>query len=163
MASLPLRPRTPGVLLILLALWWGERIGSQGELVIHKDGTGLYHRPGCPVIADASDVLVLSRAQAESRGYKSHPDCDPANPSVPQRGGSTGRATPASSPEIVYLGDAKYYHRKDCSRLKGVDSPKTSTLQAAAKSHWPCPACKPPIFKKSAEPAIPGTNRRRGR
>ena len=38
------------------------------ELVLHKEGTTLYHRPGCPVVRDGQGVLALSRGQAHARG-----------------------------------------------------------------------------------------------
>jgi hypothetical protein len=151
---------TLGLVLIFLAAG-SAGTGSQSELVIYKEGTKLYHRPGCPVVAGASDVLALTRAQAEGRGYKAHPECDPSNPAAPRVGAGTGRQTGPAPTEVVYLGDAKYYHRKECTRLKGVTNPKSVALASAAKSHWPCPACKAPILKRSNEPAIPGTNRRR--
>ena len=50
---------------------------GQSELVIYKEGTGLYHRPGCPLLKDATDVLAMTRAQAEARGHKPHSDCEP--------------------------------------------------------------------------------------
>ena len=140
-------------------------VAAQAELVIHKEGTKQYHRPGCPVIRDAVGVLALTRGQAESRGYTAHPDCDPANqpPAETARGRARGRV-PAPAPKItVYIDGPKYYHRKECSRLASTPpGPKAVPLETAAKSHWPCPACKAPILKKSTEPAIPGTNRRRG-
>ena len=157
----PRSARTLGLVLIFLAAG-SAGSGSQSELVIYKEGTKLYHWPGCPVVAGSSDVLALSRAQAEGRGYKAHPECDPSNPAAPPKSrAATGRPAGPAPSEVVYLGDAKYYHRKDCTRLKGVANPKSVTLAMAAKSHWPCPACKAPILKRSNEPAIPGTNRRR--
>jgi len=132
---------------------------AQGELVIHKDGTKLYHRPNCVVVRDVEGVLLLTRAQAEARGYKPHPDCDPANPSAP-----SPSAQPQLQPPItVYVVDPKYYHRKTCPKIDAASTTvKAVTLEAAAKSHWPCPDCKAPVFKKNVEPAVPGTNRRRG-
>lgn len=125
-------------------------------MVIHKDGTPLYHRADCPVVAGSTQgVLAMTRAQAESRGYKPHDACDPANPKAPT-------AKEKEAPPAVYLDDSRYYHRETCSRLpsdrKGV---KAASLEVAGKSHWPCPACKPPVRKRSAEPAVPGTERRR--
>ena len=96
-----------------------------------------------------SDVLALTRAQAEARGYKPHPDCDASNPAGSGSKAATGHPAAPAPTETVYLGDAKYYHRKDCTRLRGVTRPKSVTLETAAKSHWPCPACKPPIRQQS--------------
>jgi hypothetical protein len=130
---------------------------GQSELVIYKEGTGLYHRPGCPALADAKDVLAMSRGQAESRGHKAHADCDPAR----QKPGSAPGANQPPAPVTVYLNDGKYYHRKDCTKLKaGGKPPKSESLETAGKSHWPCPDCRPPVRRKSAEPAVPGTGRR---
>jgi hypothetical protein len=132
---------------------------AQGELVIYKDGTKLYHRPSCAVVRDVEGVLLLTRAQAEAHGYTSHPDCDPANRNAP-----TPSAQPKPQPPItVYIGDQKYYHRKTCAKLDAASATvKAVPLEAAAKTYWPCPDCKAPVFKKNVEPAVPGTNRRRG-
>ena len=139
-------------LFLLPALAFG-----QSELVIYKEGTGLYHRAGCPVLTDAKDVMAMTRAQAESRGYKAHDDCDPAR----QKPGSAPGSNQAPAPVTVYLNDGKYYHRKDCPKLTaGGKPPKSELLETAGKSHWPCPDCRPPVRRKSAEPAVPGTGRR---
>ena len=133
-------------------------VAAQSELVIYKEGTKLYHRAGCPLISSGVGVLALTRAQAEARGYKPHADCDPANPR------SRPSPTPKAQPSIaVFVDGPKYYHRKSCPKLDtGSTSLKAIKLEAAAKTHWPCPACKPPKLKRTTEPAIPGTNRRRG-
>ena len=131
---------------------------ARAELVIHKDGTKLYHRATCPIVRDTTGVLLLTRGQAESRGSTPHADCDPSNP----------KATPAPdaaapSPVTVYVDDPRYYHGRTCTRLDPASTTvKALPLEAAATSHWPCPACKAPIYKRNVEPAVPGTNRRRG-
>lgn len=128
---------------------------AQSELVIHKQGTKLYHRAGCPVIKDGKGIVALTRAQAEARGFRAHEDCDPAT-SVPG-------ATPTEPDPTVYLDGSKYYHRKSCKKLSGDAKAITSaTLEDAGKKFWPCPTCKPPIRRRSAEPAVPGTERRGG-
>jgi hypothetical protein len=134
-------------------------VRAQSELVLHKDGTKLYHRPACPVVRDGRGVLALTRAQAESRGYKAHADCDPANAKAPD----AAPRSEAAKPETVYVDGSRHYHRKTCSRLKPEQkSVKAMPLESAGKSHWPCPACKPPIRKRSTEPAAPGAGRRGG-
>lgn len=134
-------------------------VDASQELVIHKAGTDLYHRPTCPVVKDnAAGALALSRAQAEARGYKPHPECDPANPKAVTPGPGQ---TAAPAPVAVYVDGPKYYHRKTCAKLD-LKAVKSLTLEAAARTHWPCPACKAPVFKRGTEPAVPGTNRRRG-
>ena len=149
------------VLLAALALLLAVVPASPGqsELVIHKEGTGLYHRPGCPLLKDATDVVAMTRAQAEARGNKAHADCDP-DQKTPE---GAPAQTPPPAPVTVYLNDGKYYHRKDCAKLKeGGKQVRSESLEIAGKSHWPCPACRPPVRKKSAEPAVPGTGRRGG-
>ena len=130
---------------------------AQSELVIYKEGTKLYHRAGCPILKNATDIVAMTRAQAESRGFKPHADCDPeakknAPPAAP---------VPPRPPEMVFLNNTKYYHRKDCRKLdaagKGV---RAVPLDEAGKTHWPCPDCRPPVRRKSSEPAVPGTGRR---
>ena len=128
---------------------------GQSELVIYREGTGLYHRPGCPVLKDATNVMAMTRAQAEGRGHKAHAECDSDQKKL--EGAPAPGAPPA--PVTVYLNDGKYYHRKDCPKLKGAKV-KSESLEAAGRSHWPCPDCRPPVRKKSAEPAVPGTGRR---
>jgi hypothetical protein len=121
---------------------------AQSELVIHKDGSNQYHRPGCDLIRGGKDVLALTRAQAESRGYKPHPDCDPGKrPSDPS---SAGNPAPAAKPETVYVNGTKYYHRKDCRKLEA--NPKAvgaESLETAGKIYWPCPDCRPPVRKRT--------------
>ena len=132
---------------------------GQSELVIFKEGTDLYHRPGCPSVRSGEGVLAITREQAESRGYKPHADCDPAKQKAVAD--APGVARPAAPPPAtVYLDGTKYYHRKHCKRLAAVKSPRAESLEVAGKSHWPCPDCRPPVRKKSAEPAVPGTDRR---
>ena len=107
------------------------------ELVLVREGDKQYHRPGCAVVRDGEGVLAMSRGQAESRELKPHPDCDPANP----RNTSPGQA-PAPAVH-VYLDKSAFYHREKCAKL-GAE-PKRVTLDEAAKKHWPCRVCKPPI------------------
>src|SRR3954451_2305557 len=116
-------------------------IAAQSELVIVREGArgsdAVYHRPGCPVIKDGKGVLALTRAEAESRGYKSHHDCDPAF--AKERGASPPSAAPAPAAKVFIDSGGKYYHRKDCPRLgSGV---KEVAVTAVGK-RWPCPACK---------------------
>ena len=129
---------------------------AQSELVVVKEGTSIYHRVGCPAIGDAQNVLAMTRAQAESRGNKPHADCDPAT-SKPETPPSKSAAPP---PPAVYLNGTKYYHRKDCRRLQGVKDVRTEPLEQAGKSFWPCPECRPPVRRRSAEPAVPGPAKR---
>jgi hypothetical protein len=137
---------------------------AQSELVIHKEGTNLYHRPGCPVVRDGIGVLALTRAQAEARGYKPHPDCDPDNPSA-RSAPAVPRPVPAPAPApppavTVYLDGSKYYHRKSCAKIATAKDVASKSLEVAGKSYWPCPVCRPPVRRKSSEPAVPGTVRR---
>jgi hypothetical protein len=139
----------PSLVLAIVATGGSMAIAvAQSELVIYKDGSTQYHRPGCEVIREAKDVLALTRAQAEARGYKPHADCDPQ-----QRQSSTpsaGSPAPLARPETVYVNGTKYYHRKDCRKLEA--NPKTvraDSLDAAGKTYWPCPDCRPPVRKRT--------------
>ena len=108
---------------------------TQGELVIVKEGTKQYHRPGCDVVRDGKGVIAMTRAQAEGRKLTQHGACDPAKkPADPKKPGAETR---------VYVDEGRYYHREGCKRL-GKD-PKPMTLDDAGRKFWPCPACKPPI------------------
>jgi hypothetical protein len=131
------------LLLTLCALVTMGPLLAQSELVIVKQGTSEYHRPGCDTIRDGAGVMAMTRAQAEARKLTSHAACDPANaPKDPP--GDT-----AKKPAIVhvYVDDGgKHYHKEKCARLG--KNPKKITVDAAAKKHWPCPVCKPPIRKR---------------
>jgi hypothetical protein len=136
------------VFLMIIAAGLGPLIASaQSELVIHKAGSNQYHRPGCEVIRNGEGVLALTRAQAESRGYKPHAGCDPdERTSGPS---SAGKPAPAAKPETVYVNGTKYYHRKDCRKLEA--NPKAvrgESLDTAGKVYWPCPDCRPPVRKR---------------
>jgi hypothetical protein len=141
------------------ALWWSVA-AAQSELVIHKEDTTLYHRPACDVIRDMKGVVAMTRAQAESRGYKPHPDCDPAvsKPGAPAPSAAAAAAQPKPTPQIVYVDGGKYYHRKDCRRLAAnPTAARAEPLDVAGKSLWPCPDCRPPVRPRQ------GTSPRLGR
>jgi len=118
---------------------------AQSELVIYKEGTSFYHRPACDVIRDMKGVVAMTRAQAESRGYKPHPDCDPAV-AKPDASAPAAASAPANpQPQMVYVDGGKYYHRKDCRRLGAGPKPaRAESLDVAGRSLWPCPECRPP-------------------
>jgi hypothetical protein len=104
-------------------------------------------------------VVAMTRAQAESRGYKAHADCDPAVskpvvPGVP----AAAAAQPKPTPQTVYVDGGKYYHRKDCRRVAAKPKgPRAEPLEVAGKSLWPCPDCRPPVRPRQ------GTSPRLGR
>ena len=128
------------------------------QLVIHKQGTDEYHRPWCPVVRDARDVLALTLGQANARRLKSHADCEqPPAGDAPAGTGTSGQRPAA--PVFVYMDGTKYYHRDKCAKSSGPL--KRVTLDAAGRTQWPCPACRPPVRKKSDGPAVPPRGRRR--
>ena len=129
---------------------------GQSELVISKEGSGVYHRPGCPALKDPTGVMAMTRAQAESRGYKPHGECDPERKSP-----DPSQPAPSAPPPTVYWSDARYYHRKDCAKLgKDPKRIQSESLEVAGKTHWPCPVCKPPVRKRSGTSPVLGTGRR---
>ena len=128
---------------------------AQGELVIVKESTGVYHRPSCDVIRGATDILAMSVGQAEARGFKSHPECDPSHPksALPAPPASGARGTPEkprkpAAPVLVWIdAGGTLYHREGCRKLgKG---PKKVVLDAAtARKYWPCGVCKAPVLPR---------------
>ncbi len=132
--------RSVGAVLLvpLLALTAAPAIAQ--ELVLHKEGTGLYHRPSCDVVRDGVGVLALSRGQAEARGLKPHPECDPSRTPPP----AEKAAKPAAPSQVfVFVDSGNQYHRDGCKKLgKGA---RRIALDEAAKKRWPCPTCRPPI------------------
>jgi hypothetical protein len=133
------------VLLASIVIGTGLVIAAgQSELVIYKEGSTQYHRPGCDLIRDTKDVVALTRAQAEARGYQPHPECDPE-----QRKAPPAASPVASAKQTVYLNGTKYYHREDCRRLEGhPKGVRTESLETAGKTYWPCPDCRPPVRKR---------------
>src|SRR5690349_7939245 len=107
-----MRPLRLLALVTLIGFLTGSRVFSQSELVIVKEGTTVYHRPGCPVIRDGGEVMAMTRAQAEARKYTAHPDCDPSNPKAP-----APKAAPPPPVTVYVVDGSKYYHRKDCKKL----------------------------------------------
>jgi hypothetical protein len=133
----------------MVAIASGSVMAAQSELVIYKEGSTQYHRPGCDVIRDAKDVLALTRAQAEARGYKPHPDCDPERrqPAPP----AAGDTETTAKPQTVYLNGTKYYHRKDCGRLEGnPKAVRAESLDTAGRTYWSCPECRSPVRRRPA-------------
>jgi hypothetical protein len=142
------------ILLFCTAVSHMQARAAQSELVLVKPSTaaaqGQYHRPSCPVVRDGKDVLAMTRAEAESRGYKSHRDCDPAQTPAHADGKGASAAPVAPEPSVVVDAAGKYYHQRGCS-LIGKE-PRTVLLKDAGK-RWPCPTCKPPI-RKRADPLV---------
>jgi hypothetical protein len=122
-------------------------------LVKEKVTPRQYHRSGCELIRDGKGVLAMTRAQAESRGYTAHRDCDPSMAPGKQPDPAGGRsAAPAPEPNVVIDAAGKYYHRDTCSRIGA--SPRKVALKDAGK-RWPCPSCRPPVRKPVEAPLVP--------
>ena len=141
------------------ALWWSAA-AAQSELVIYKEDTNLYHRPGCDVIRDMKGVVAMTRAQAESRGYKAHADCDPAvqqawragaPPPPPRRRRSPRRRPSTSTAASITTG------RTAAGSAANPKAARAEPLDVAGKSLWPCPDCRPPVRPRQ------GTSPRLGR
>jgi|SRR5437762_11442988 len=109
------------------------------EYVLVKQGSKEYHRPGCEVVRDTKHVVAMTRAEAESRGLKPHAACDPSK---------AKSSTPALQYVFVEAGDRRY-HRETCPKL-GKTRERITLDEAAKRSYWPCPTCKPPIRKPAA-------------
>ena len=146
------------ICLPLMLAMTGTALPAQSELVLAKEGSKEYHRPGCEVVKDGKNVLALTRGKAAARGLTPHAACDPAQVGTPpEPTGST-----AAGPVYVYTDGGRYYHKKDCAKLgkdpqanaKGkpakpaASAPTKTDLEEAGKKLWPCPTCKPPIRKR---------------
>jgi len=140
------------VILILLSSTFTPAV--QPELVIATERTKQYHRASCPVVRDdPKDVIAMNVGQAESRGYKAHPACDPSNPANKTSSAPGSTAQPQrKAPVHVFTaaGDTRY-HRETCAKLP--KDRKKVLLEQAGKTLWPCPTCRPPIRKRT--PAVP--------
>jgi hypothetical protein len=155
------------LILTALVISGQHAIAAQSEMVIAREGVGQgeknYHRPGCPVVRDGKGVVAMARAEAESRGFKAHRDCDPAlsAPAAPQ--GATVPTLRKAPPETVFIDTAAtHYHRKDCAKL-GAGAKAVAVTDVGKR--WPCPTCRPPVPKRTADPVVPrwrGPGRRGG-
>jgi hypothetical protein len=125
-------------LLLAVALLCAWPQGA-GEYVLTKKGSDEYHRPGCDVVRDTSDVVAMTRGEAESRGLKPHPACDP----------SKAHSDKAQTQYVFVAPGDKRYHRETCTKL-GKTRERITLDEAARKKYWPCPACKPPVRKRGA-------------
>jgi hypothetical protein len=106
--------------------------GGSGYVVVWP-ASKEFHTPSCPLIKDAKGVSVLTRAQANGKGYKQHKDCDPAT------------IVEKDAPPTVYVAESdKVYHRADCKVLP-KDAKKMPLDEKAVKGRWPCTVCRPPI------------------
>src|SRR5687768_11100673 len=118
---------------------WNSITHAQGEMVVQREGTAVYHRPTCEQVRDVRDVLAMTRGQAEGRGLKPHPECDPSkNPQAGEAG-----AAPAKPAMVLIDVGGQYYHRDKCEKLSS--NSKRVSVTEAYKKHWPCRTCKPPI------------------
>jgi hypothetical protein len=107
--------------------------GGGSAYVVVWPGSKEFHTPSCPLIKDAKGVSVLTRAQANGKGYKQHKDCDPAT------------IAEKNAPTMVYVSESdKVYHRADC-KLLPKDAKKVVLDEKAVKGRWPCTVCRPPI------------------
>lgn len=147
----PIRCASLTAILILSASTFTQSL--QSELVIVIESTKQYHRPSCVFVRNApKDVIAMNAGQAESRGYKAHPACDPSNPAN-RAAPAPGNTSPERQPAVyVYTaaGDNRY-HRETCAKLP--KERKKVLLEEAGKKLWPCPTCRPPIRKRT--PAVP--------
>ena len=128
-----MRHRLSALALCAILIVPGGILSAQ-ELVITREGSKEYHRPACEVIQGRTDILAMQRGQAEARGFKPHKECDPAY---------VAPAPKAVTVTVTVDDAARYYHRDKCNKIG--KSPRQVTLDEAAKKHWPCPICKPPI------------------
>lgn len=126
-------------LLLALALFcaWPQ---DAGEYVLVKKGSNEYHRPGCEGVRDTSNVVAMTRGDAESRGMKPHAACDPSK--------AQGDKSAAKTPDVFVAPGDKRYHRESCAKL-GKPRQRLA-LDEAGRKYWPCPVCKPPIRKRGA-------------
>jgi hypothetical protein len=112
----------------------GSKPASGGSAyVVVFAGSKEFHTPSCPLVAKAKGPSVLTRAQANGKGYTQHKDCDPA------------RIAEANAPPTVYVAASdKVYHRADCKVLP-KDAKKVPLDEKAVKGRWPCTVCRPPV------------------
>jgi hypothetical protein len=119
--------------LVSVAQQAGSTPGSGSGYVVVWPASKEFHTPSCPLIKTAKGVSVLTRAQANGKGYTPHKDCDPA--AIAEK----------NAPPTVYVAQSdKVYHRADCKVLP-KDAKKMPLDEKAVKGRWPCTVCRPPV------------------
>ena len=99
--------------------------GGGSAYVVIWQGSKEFHTPSCPLIKDAKGVSVLTRAQADGKGYTQHKDCDPAV------------IAEKNAPPMVYVAESdKVYHRADCKVLPKDARKVKLTVEAARVSDF---------------------------
>jgi hypothetical protein len=114
---------------------------SGSALVIVISGDKRFHQPGCPLVRKAgSNVRAMKRAEAERRGLTAH-DC--GDPTAAAR----DAAAAANASKVLVQAKDKRYHTPGCKQLTAAAT--ETTVEKAAKDHWPCPVCKPPVRQRT--------------
>jgi hypothetical protein len=130
------------LLALVLALPLPAAAQDANAMVVIVKGGKQFHQPGCAVVAKAgANVTVAKRGEATRRGLTAH-DCGVPAPEA--AAGDPNLERVATQP-----GDNKY-HRTSCEKLGAKRS--TLTLDAAGRTLWPCPVCKPPIRQRKPVP-----------
>ena len=114
---------------------------SGSALVVLIPGDKRFHQPGCPLVRKAgSNVRAMKQAEAERRGLTAH-DCD--DPAAAAR----DAAAVANASKVLVQANDKRYHTPGCKQLTAAAT--ETTVEKAAKDHWPCPVCKPPVRQRT--------------
>jgi hypothetical protein len=117
----------------------GAAAGS--ALVVVIPGDKRFHQPGCPLVRKAgSNVRAMKQAEAERRGLTAHECGDP---------GTVARdaAAATNASKVLVQANDKRYHTAGCKHLTAAAT--ETTVEKAAKDHWPCPVCKPPVRQRA--------------
>ena len=82
----------------------------------------------------------MKQAEARRRGLEAHECGDPAE-------AQRDAAAAANAARVFVQANDKRYHTAGCKRLTSAST--ETTVEKAAKDHWPCAVCKPPIRQKA--------------
>jgi hypothetical protein len=114
---------------------------SGSALVVVIPGDKRFHQPGCPLVRKAgSNVRAMKQAEAERRGLTAHDCGDPA-------AAARDAAAVANASKVLVQANDKRYHTPGCKQLTAAAT--ETTVEKAAKDHWPCPVCKPPVRQRT--------------
>jgi hypothetical protein len=114
---------------------------SRSALVVVISGDKRFHQPGCPLVRKAgNNVRAMKRAEAERRELTAH-DCDDPDAAVRDAAAATNAS------KVLVQANDKRYHTAGCKQLTAAAM--ETTVEKAAKDHWPCPVCKPPVRQRT--------------
>jgi hypothetical protein len=135
--------RTRGLIVLALLLLHSlamAQTAATGAYVVVWPGSKEFHTASCPLIKEAKGVSLMTRGQANGKGYTPHKACH----DTAQSAGAGANGTTESAESVYVAKSDTKYHRADCKVLP-KDAKRMPLNKEAVRGRWPCTVCKPPV------------------